>query len=145
MPALRLVVVASDKNASARPRPLRRGIHGIERLACSHEQPITLGPAEGDVAAHFGDANPPEQLALRRPHGHAAVADARPALLEQHARGNAAEFVKPDTTYQAALSKTPVNQSGSTIITEWPDVVFSRTVQDLSALHSPTALSNAAN
>src|ERR1700680_1559209 len=45
----------------------------------------------------------------------------------------------------AACSKTPVNHSGSLIITGWPDVVFSKTVQELSALHSPNALSNAAN
>ena len=47
--------------------------------------------------------------------------------------------------YQADFSKTSVNQSGSLIMTGWPDVVFSKTVQDLSALHSANALSNAAS
>src|SRR5258706_16019782 len=51
---------------------------------------------------------------------------------------------RPVLLSQTACSKTPVSHSGSLIITEWPDVVFSRTVQDLSALHSANALSNAA-
>src|SRR4029453_14966175 len=34
-----------------------------------------LGSAEGDVAAHLRQADAAEQLAFRRPHRHAAVAD----------------------------------------------------------------------
>src|SRR5579871_932343 len=66
---------ARRRRRSARSRPLRGGIDSVERLACGHEQPVALGSAEGDVAAHLGEANPPEQLAFRRPACRAVVAD----------------------------------------------------------------------
>src|SRR5438132_14087478 len=63
------------RNGSARCCALRGGIHGIERLARGHEQAIALGAAETDVAAHLGQADPADQLAVRRPHRHTAIAD----------------------------------------------------------------------
>lgn len=51
----------------------------------------------------------------------------------------------PPIQYHAPFTNTSVNQSGWLIMTEWPDVVFSRTVQELSDLHSSAALSKAAN
>src|SRR4051812_8328088 len=60
---------------SARRSPLRIHEDGIERLARRHEEPVALGTAEADVAAHLGQADAPEQLAFRRPDGHAVIAD----------------------------------------------------------------------
>ena len=53
--------------------------------------------------------------------------------------------VAADERSHAAFNNTSVNQSGWLIVIEWPDVVFSRTVQNLSDLHSSAALSKAAN
>src|SRR6202790_5220423 len=53
---------------------LRGGIHGVERLARGHEQAVALGAAEADVAAHLGQADAAEELAVRRPYRHAAIA-----------------------------------------------------------------------
>src|SRR5580692_480340 len=61
--------------ASARGRALRRGIDRVDRLAPGHEQAVALGAAEADVAAHLGQADAAEQLALRRPHRHPVIAD----------------------------------------------------------------------
>src|SRR6202022_1344288 len=36
---------------------------------------VALGAAEADVAAHFGQPDPAEEFALRRPYRHAAIAD----------------------------------------------------------------------
>src|ERR1700722_19770260 len=41
----------------------------VDRLARGHEQPIALGSAEADVGAHFGQTNPPDQLAGWVPYG----------------------------------------------------------------------------
>ena len=46
-------------------RTLRVDIHGIQRLPGSHEETISLGPAERHVGAHFGQTDPADQLALR--------------------------------------------------------------------------------
>src|SRR5439155_19845125 len=61
------------QNELARSCALRRGIDGIERLARGHEQAVTLGAAEADVATHLRQTDTAEQLALRRPHRHAAI------------------------------------------------------------------------
>src|SRR5438552_5028367 len=72
--------MAQSRNRSTRPGALRRGIHGVERLARGHEQAVTLGAAEADVAAHLGQADPADQLAGRVPHRHAAIADMAPGI-----------------------------------------------------------------
>src|SRR3954464_10095590 len=61
--------------ASARSRSLRADINRVERLARGHEQAVALGAAEADVAAHFGQTDAADQLAFRRPHRHAGIAD----------------------------------------------------------------------
>ena len=63
------------RNGSARSCALRGGIHGVERLARGHEQAVALGAAEADVAAHLGQADPTDELAVRRPYRHTAIAD----------------------------------------------------------------------
>src|SRR5438876_12359458 len=63
------------RNGSARCCALRGGIYRVERLARGHEQPVALGAAEADVAAHLGQADPADELAVRRPYRHAAIAD----------------------------------------------------------------------
>src|SRR5262245_59263168 len=57
----------------ARGRALGSGVERVEGLAGGHEETIALGPAEADVAADLGDADAADELALRRPHRHAAV------------------------------------------------------------------------
>src|SRR5947207_4536536 len=59
----------------SRPGALRAGVERVERLAGCHEQPVALGTAEAHVAADLRQPDAADQLALRRPHGHAAVAD----------------------------------------------------------------------
>src|ERR1700716_1125720 len=61
------------RSRSARSCTLGGGIHRVERLARGHEQPVALGAAEADVAAHLGQADPADQLAVRRPYRHAAI------------------------------------------------------------------------
>src|SRR5450631_1786587 len=63
------------RNGSARSGALRGGVHGVERLARGHEQAVALGAAEADVAAHLGQADPADELAVRRPYRHAVIAD----------------------------------------------------------------------
>src|SRR5258706_11886944 len=53
---------------------LSRGIDGVNRLACNHEQPVALGAAEGDVAAYLRQPNPAEKLGLGAPHRDPTVA-----------------------------------------------------------------------
>ena len=65
---------------SGRPRPLRIHIERVERLARGHEEPVALGAAEAEIAAHFGQANPADELAVRRPHRDAAVAHVAPGV-----------------------------------------------------------------
>src|SRR6266487_3449049 len=64
-----------SSTASCRSCALCVHIHRVERLARGHEQAIALLAAETKIAAHFGKPDPAHQLALRRPDGHAAVAD----------------------------------------------------------------------
>src|SRR5882724_4572632 len=72
------------KCRNARPDPprltgggaLRGGVDRVEGLAGGHEEAVALGPAEADVAADLGQADAPDELALRRPHRHPAVAHA---------------------------------------------------------------------
>src|SRR6202163_5160044 len=66
--------IARWRNGSARPCALRGGIHGVERLARGHEQAVALGAAKADVAAHLGQADPADELAIRRPYRHTAIA-----------------------------------------------------------------------
>src|SRR5881394_2240932 len=68
------------QNELARSCALRRGIDGIERLARGHEQAVTLGAAEADVATHLRQTDAAEQLALRRPHRHAAITHRTPGV-----------------------------------------------------------------
>src|SRR6185295_10629955 len=65
---------ASGVSSSAGSRALSRGIDGVNRLACDHEQPVALGTAEGDVAAYLGQPNPAQQLGIRAPHRDTTVA-----------------------------------------------------------------------
>src|SRR5713101_1467462 len=53
---------------------LRGGVDRVERLAGRHEQAVALGPAEADVAADLGQPDAPDELTLRRPHRHPAIA-----------------------------------------------------------------------
>src|SRR5688572_32936998 len=55
-------------------------VHRIQRLARGHEQPIALGPAEGDVRTDLRQADPAEQRRRRAPHRDAAIADAAPGV-----------------------------------------------------------------
>src|SRR6266567_1836167 len=64
-----------SRNGSARGGALRGGVDGVERLARGHEQAVAFGAAEADVAAHLGQTDATDQLAFRRPHRHAAIAD----------------------------------------------------------------------
>ena len=50
---------------SPRRGPLRARVHRIQRLAGGHEQAVALRAAEADVAADLGQADAPDQLALR--------------------------------------------------------------------------------
>src|SRR5207244_12345231 len=63
-----------------RGRALRGAVDGVQRLAGGHEQPVALGPAEADVAARLRQPDPPDELALRVPHRHPAVAERAPAV-----------------------------------------------------------------
>src|SRR6185312_8838760 len=54
---------------------LRGGVDGVQRLARRHEQAVARRPAEADVAANLRDANAAQQLAVRVPHGDAAIAN----------------------------------------------------------------------
>src|SRR5713101_1536529 len=76
-------VLAGDIRLPSAPlgwgRPLRVDVDSVERLARSHEQAVPLGPAETDVGADLGQANPPNELALGRPDRHAAIAESAPA------------------------------------------------------------------
>src|SRR5687767_10065926 len=56
-----------------RPCPLCVHVQRINRLARRHEESIALGASEADVTAHLGKPDPTDELALRRPHGDAAV------------------------------------------------------------------------
>src|SRR5947208_830289 len=67
--------MASQKRGSRRRGALRRDEHRVERLPRGHEEPIALRPSERDVGAHLGQADPAQQLAVRIPHGDAAVAE----------------------------------------------------------------------
>src|SRR5262249_46898488 len=65
-----------ENPALPRRRALSVDVHRVERLARRHEQAIAFRSAEADVGAHFRQADAAEQLAVGRPHGDAAVADA---------------------------------------------------------------------
>jgi len=69
---------AGARITSPRTCTLSVDIDRVERLAGRHEQTVTLGAAEADIAANLGQANASHELALRCPDGDAAVAD-RPA------------------------------------------------------------------
>src|SRR5882724_1461091 len=58
---------------------LRRDVEGVQGLAPAHEQAVALGTAEADVGADLGKPDAADELALRRPDGHAAVAEPAPA------------------------------------------------------------------
>src|SRR5258705_6949278 len=64
----------------SRSRSLGGDIERVQRLAGRHEQPIALGSAEGDVAAHLGQADATDELTFRRPHRHPAVAQIAAAI-----------------------------------------------------------------
>src|SRR3954453_4886714 len=68
-------VLVVSRAGLARACALRGRVHRIERLARGHEQAVALGAAEADVAAHFGQPDAAEELAVRRPRRHAAIAD----------------------------------------------------------------------
>src|SRR5205807_904910 len=71
----RIVTATHSATAtSARSCALRGGIHGIERLARGHEQTVALGAAEADVAAYLGQTDTADELAVRRPYRHTAIA-----------------------------------------------------------------------
>ena len=59
---------------STRRGALRSRVNSVQRLTGRHEQEVALGAAEADIAADFGQPDAPDQLALRRPYRHAAVA-----------------------------------------------------------------------
>src|SRR5262249_32171387 len=97
---------------SAGRRSLRVHVYGVERLARGHEQAIALGTAEADVAADLGQADAPDQFALRRPYRDAAVADRatgvarRPYVAEDvaaHAVGSALDAVDHAIGEQLAI------------------------------------------
>src|SRR2546422_1340831 len=61
--------------ASPWRRPLRVDVERIQRLARGHEEAVTLGTSEAEVAADLGQPDAADELAFRRPDGHAAVAE----------------------------------------------------------------------
>ena len=67
-------MLTSTALSSPRRSPLRTRIDRIQRLTGRHEQAVALGAAEADIAADFGQPDASDQLALRRPYRHAAVA-----------------------------------------------------------------------
>src|SRR6266571_6067649 len=73
MPVLPDGAVAPFERLPGR-RPLGAEVDRVERLAGGHEQAVALGAAEADVAADLREADASDELALRSPDGHAAVA-----------------------------------------------------------------------
>src|SRR5215471_4618821 len=77
---LRWLVARSLSRATAKASTgrgaLGSDVDRVQRLAAGHEQPVALRPTEAHVAAHFGQADATDQLALRIPHRHAAITDA---------------------------------------------------------------------
>src|SRR5439155_8996281 len=65
-----------DWSRLSRAGALRGGVDRVERLARRHEQTVPLGTAEADVAADLRQPDATDELGLRRPYGHAAVAHA---------------------------------------------------------------------
>src|SRR5262252_6355039 len=61
-------------------RPLGLGVDGVEGLAGGHEEAVSLGAAEADVAADLREPDAPDELALRSPDRHAAIAHAAPGV-----------------------------------------------------------------
>src|SRR6266700_556929 len=59
---------------------LRVDVDGVERLAGGHEQAVPLRPTEADVAADLRQPYTADQLAFRRPDGHAAISDIAPGI-----------------------------------------------------------------
>src|SRR5580700_4373376 len=57
---------ATSYHGSTRRGALRRHLKQVERLARGHEQPVALRSAESQVGADLGQADTPDQLALRR-------------------------------------------------------------------------------
>src|SRR4029077_4146440 len=58
---------------------LRGDVEGVERLAPAHEEAVALRTAEADVGADLREPDAADELALRRPHGHAAISEPAPA------------------------------------------------------------------
>src|SRR6185503_16117246 len=58
-----------------RTRPLNIQVHRIQRLACAHEEPVALRPAEGDVRADFRQADAADEFSGRIPDGDAAITE----------------------------------------------------------------------
>src|SRR5439155_1151201 len=67
-----------DWSRLSRAGALRGGVDRVERLARRHEQTVPLGTAEADVAADLRQPDATDELGLRRPYGHAAVAHLQP-------------------------------------------------------------------
>ena len=57
--------------------PLCIHVQGVNGGGAAHEQTVALGPTETDIGAGLRQANPPQQLAFRVPHGDAGIADIR--------------------------------------------------------------------
>src|SRR5215475_10222095 len=76
LPSCELIVTAgSAYPTSGRAGALCADEERVERLARRHEQAVTLRSAEGDVAAHLGQPDAADQLALWIPDRDARVAD----------------------------------------------------------------------
>src|SRR5688572_26444901 len=77
----------------------RFDVHGIERLAGGHEQPIALRAAEADIGADLRQADLADSVAVRRKDVDAVVAVANPA----RGRPDVAVLVGADAVGEADL------------------------------------------
>src|SRR5262245_9181400 len=67
--------LATGNVVLSRPCSLRSNVERVDRLTRGHEETISFWAAEGDVAAHFRNADSPKQLAGGIPDGRAAVSE----------------------------------------------------------------------
>src|ERR1700722_17183203 len=62
-------------NILSRRGALDAALQDVERLAGAHEDAVALGAAEGEVGAHFGEADAAQKLALVVHHHHPGIAE----------------------------------------------------------------------
>lgn len=67
-----------EKNLSRNVSGLSFHVHGIQRLAGSHKQPVSFGASKTKIAASFREKYLPDPLSIRRENVDAVVARAGP-------------------------------------------------------------------